>query len=103
MPHDWQSRRSPNPAPGLDVMRAQRAMSGTGWYVIGRTLFKGHASGGNGGERSIRLGLPQSQVLEDAPHHRRVLDQRDDAHRVVTFRAFERIGFVDLADHPRPG
>jgi len=42
-------------------------------------------------------------VLQDAPHHRRIVDQRDDAHRAVTFLTFERIGFVDLADEPRPG
>ena len=47
--------------------------------------------------------LPELHVFQDALHHRRVVDQRDDAHRSLAFWAFERIGLVDLADEPRPG
>ena len=31
-------------------------------------------------------------MVQDAPHHRRVVDQRDDAHWAVTFWAFEWAG-----------
>jgi hypothetical protein len=33
------------------------------------------------------------QVLEDALHHARILDQRDHPHRPLAPGAFERIGF----------
>jgi len=46
-------------------------------------------------------------VIEDAPHHARIVDQGDHAHwaAVITsaFWTYERIGFVDLANKPRPG
>jgi len=48
-----------------------------------------------------RLGRPEPQVLENAPHDVCILDQGDDPHRPLALRAFERIGFVDLANEPR--
>jgi hypothetical protein len=42
-------------------------------------------------------------VLENAPNHARIVDQRDHAHWCVTFSTHERIGFVDFADESRPG
>ena len=41
-------------------------------------------------------------MLEDAPHDKRIVDQREYAHRAVALRTFEWIGFVDLANQPRP-
>ena len=55
---------------------------------------------GHGWRALCRLRLPEPQVFQDAPHHGRVVDQRDDAHRPLAFEAFERIGFVDLAATP---
>ena len=76
----------------------------------------GHWVVGDGDERISRpvglltgraslggLGRPAAEVLEDAPYHARVVDQRDHAHRAVTFWTDERIGFVDLAHEPCPG
>ncbi len=49
--------QSARPAAGEpQASRLRYAMSGTGWYVIGRTLFTGHASESTGGERSIASG-----------------------------------------------
>ena len=54
------------------------------------------------GWRDRRLTQEEAaQMPEDAPHHRRVADQRDQAHWTVTFWTHERIGFVDFADDPR--
>ncbi len=44
------------------------------------------------------IGRPVPQVPEDPPHHARIVDQGDDAHRPLAPGACERIGFVDLAD-----
>ena len=49
-----------------------------------------------------RLRLPAAQVHENRSHHDGVLDQRDDAHRAFALHALERIGFIHLADQPRP-
>jgi len=49
------------------------------------------------------LGRPAPQVIEDAPHHGRIVDQRDHAHWVFALGTYERVGLVDLADEPRPG
>ena len=52
------------------------------------------------------LGRPAFEVIENAPHHSLIVDQRDHAHRpaVITsaLRAYERIGFVHFADEPCP-
>ena len=53
------------------------------------------------------VGRPAPQVLEDAPHHARIVDQGDQSHRPAFYtsarRALQGIGFVHLADEPRPG
>jgi len=45
--------------------------------------------------RSRPWGIPQGQVLEDGPHNARLLDERDDPHRVAAVRADD--------DQPRLG
>ncbi len=49
--------------------------------------------GGHRGRALHRLRLPAPQVLQDAPHDRRIVDQGDDAHRPVALGALQRIGF----------
>ena len=41
-------------------------------------------------------------MIEDIPDHRRVLDETDDPHGSLTFRADQRIGFVYLLNQPGP-
>jgi len=85
--------------------RNSRALRDIGEWVI--------REGGDGVRRPVgvrhgraalaRLGLPASQVLEDAPYDARIVDQGDHAHRPFTFRTFERICLVHLSNEPRPG
>ena len=63
------------------------------WRPFGR--LSGRASLGG-------LGRSASEVLEDAPHHARVVDQRVHAHGSFAFGTNPGIGFVDFADEPRP-
>ena len=55
----------------------------------------------NGWATLVGLGGPASEVLEDAPHYGRVVDQGDHAQGALTLGTDERIGFVDFADEPR--
>ena len=41
-------------------------------------------------------------MIEDIPDHRRVLDETDDPHGPLTFRAGEGIYFVYLLNQPGP-
>ena len=84
----------------VELARASRLLRDVGDGVVGHWQDAIHRPCLSGQRRGAlhRCGLPQPQVLEDAPHHGRVVDQREDAHRAVTFRTFERIGFVDLYD-----
>ena len=60
----------------------------------GMTAFCGRSGAATGGPRSAR---PAAEVLEDAPHHGRIVDQRDHAHWTFAFLAYQWISFVDLA------
>ena len=51
---------------------------------------------------AIGQAKPATQVHENRAHHDRFLDQCDDAHRAFALHALERIGFIHLADQPRP-
>ena len=79
------------------------AISGTGGSGMGMTAFRGLSGASPGGPPLGVRGRPAPEVLEDAPHHARIVDQRDHAHRACTFGTDEPIGFADLADEPCPG
>jgi hypothetical protein len=49
-----------------------------------------------------RLGCPAPQVLQDAPCHAWIVDERNDPHRPLAARTLERIDLVELANEPRP-
>ena len=50
-----------------------------------------------------RIERPPPQVIEDAPHDTRIVDQGDDPHRPLALWALRGIGFIDFANQPRPG
>jgi hypothetical protein len=41
-------------------------------------------------------------MVKDSPDHRRIFDTADDPHGSLTFRADQRIDFVDLLYQTRP-
>ncbi len=59
--------------------------------------------GGRGRTRPGGLGRPPSEVMENAPYDRRIVDEGDDAHRPLAPWTLQRIGFIDFANQPRPG
>ena len=88
----------PRPRPALDVIPARRARSAAGQPWASRHFLRDVGNGvvrhwqdavhgpctrGHGRRALARLGLPQPQVLQDAPHDMRIVDQRDDAHRAT--------------------
>ena len=91
------------PVPEVRTPRTDSRSIGKGFACRQPRSHRGQASGGTGGERSVVLGLPELQVLEDTRDGRRIVNRREYAHRAVALRTFEWIGFVDRANQPRSG